>query len=473
MVINPMKRKYSSSSVSIPSKRRSSYSSSGNTSSSKSMFTPTRLLNATLAVAPPSIKPYIAAGKLAYNGYKAYKRSTGSVKASAERKHGKWGGVSTGRYKGKFRKPRAVKTSILSESLQKGFAETSEFFGRIEDPDTVYIGHSTRDIQAYANTLSAAFIRMLFKKAGYNIANRLEELNLSQWDSSAGFKLEFVIQNAHAAGTALGPGTSSYETVDNLTLTQIAQNFNGFNSWMNTYIQNNDGNNNTQVPHKLILYCLDKDQAVSNWRMLSQIDLSHQKVTFHAKSTLVIQNRTSAAGATTGDKAADRVDNQPLCGKMYEFNQATPRLGQNHTSIQQLQAIPRLGTLLIRAAEMTDNGLQNSPHPRMWTNCTKVSNIILQPGEMKQNTITHTFSGRLITVLNRMKAQGYFATDQEAWGGAGKFMLIQLEEKLRTPSANPVTVQYERKIELMCFSKPTKAPALTQTLAVLEINRLP
>jgi len=432
------------------------------------------LFNAATTAGTYSPDPYIKgaayAAKMAKAGYDIW---AGTTPPKTKYGYKKWSGVSTGRYKGRFRKPRKVKTSLLSKSLQKGFAETSEYFGRVEDPECVYIGHSTCDVQAYANTISAMFIRDLFKKAGYNIANRLEELNLFGWDNSDGFKLEFVIQGDTTGGTALGAfGVSSYITTDNLTLTQIAQNFNGFNVWMFNYLDNNNtGSTANQIPLKLILYSSDRNALETNWRMASQIDLTYQHITFHAKSTLVVQNRTSAAGAATGDKNADRIDNQPLSGKLFHFNQATPRLGQNHTSIQQLQAIPTRGNMLVRAAEMTDGSLQNSPHAKLWTNCTKSSNILIQPGDMKQSIISHTFSGRLLTVLNRMRKKAIF--NGEVIGGAGKFELVQLEEKLRTVSTNPVTVQYERKLELMCYSKKTKSPALTQTLAVVELNNIP
>jgi len=424
----------------------------------------------------PTGNPYIRAAQAAYKvgvvGKRIYDAYKGSTPKRTKPGTKKWAGVSTGRYKGNFRKPKKVKKTMLNQSLQKGFAETSEFFGRVEDPECVYIGHSTRDCQAYANTISAMFIRDLFKKAGYKIANRLEELNLAAWDNSSGFKLQFVIQNVSNTGTALGPVVSDFEITDNLTLTQVAQQFSGFNAWVYDYITTNSTAVQGQIPFKMILYSKDKYSNGDSfeWRMASQIDLAHQFITFHAKSTLVIQNRTSAAGAETGNKNLDRVDNQPLAGKMYEFSQATPRLGQAHTSFWQLNSIPYRGNVLIRSAEM-DSSLQNSPDPKIWTNCTKVSNVLIQPGEMKQSVITHTFEGRLLTVLKRMRVANNFNGSTN--GGAGKFHMIQLEEKLRTTSANPVTVQYERKIELMCFSKPTKSPGLLQTLAVVELNNLP
>jgi len=382
----------------------------------------------------------------------------------------KWEGTSTGVYAGKFRKARKVKNTFFTECLRTGYKENIEEFGRVEDPNTVYLGHSTKHELEMAVVFTGCFIRNLFRKAGMEIANRREELGLFSFNNSSGFKIEYVVQNPQTGQQLLN---SEYVIADNQTLSTIVANMSAMTGQIGNFIRNTD----QLEPYKLTLYSLDRDvvDLNLNWRMAAQINMSHQYVNLMVKSTLVVQNRTAGATAGATDKGSDRVDNQPLVGKLYEFSQASPRLAQkNNPNGERLGRVPQAGLSLVRAAQLGSADFENSPDPKIWTNVSKTSNIILQPGTMKENSIVHMFKGKIMTVLRRIRSSQSTGVGPAAEfvGGAGKFVYMQFEEKLRTTSSNPVTVQYERKYEIGMIMKKTKTPALQPGLLVNEVNNL-
>ncbi|MFN3076444.1 MAG: hypothetical protein ABT940_06120, partial [Alphaproteobacteria bacterium] len=79
-------------------------------------------------------------------------------------------GASTGRYRGKFNKPRKTKNpKVETMCLQKGFHTTTEIHGTITDDHCAYIGHSTFDIEGYAHGIVGALLRKLLKKGGITV----------------------------------------------------------------------------------------------------------------------------------------------------------------------------------------------------------------------------------------------------------------------------------------------------------------
>jgi len=393
-----------------------------------------------------------------------------SVSTSTQTMNAKWKGSSTARYAGKFRRGRKPKPTIKTTSLQKGYASTLENFGRIGDADVAYIGHSTKHVELYARVLVAALLRELFMKAGLPVSSKDTTLDLSNFNLGNGFKINFQTVNVLSGiynglyDCVIGSSTSTFEDVIAACSTVVA--------WFVDFLVNTTNPPNDESPFRITLYSEDIHGGESSWRLCSQLNLVDHKVTFYAKSTLVVQNRTAGALAAGGVLDADRVDNQPLFGKIYTFSQASPRMTTPTAGNTELGRLNSNGLSLVRGSELSF-GLQNCPDPKIWTNVAKVSNIVLQPGTMKQHTVTHKYSGKLITVLLRMR--NAHTSDNYAYftGGAGASQFIVLEEKLRTGSTNIITVQYERRLDVMAYCSPTKTPPLIARLTTFEINNFP
>lgn len=344
---------------------------------------------------------------------------------------------SSGFYKGSIGRAKYVKKTSEIVALQKGFHTTFDTYGRVTDPQAVYLIHSTWKALAIAEVICGSLIRKLFQKAGVQINERTEELPLASISVATGFRLEFTHQNAvNAAGT-----TVTYDTVDDDTLQSVINLFTGFSAFMINYL------NNVTVasePYRLSLYSLDG--AV--WRIASTLNLANEHMNLFISSELNMQNRTQGDAAAAGDLNTDRTDNQPLICKMYEFNNSDPRLRQNGANTDELNTSGTGGIKLIRATSLPTT-LQNRPSPKIWANCKGATQFILDPGNLKKTFISWKTSGLLINVLKKLKC--YVTNLFGVSGVPGKCQVIMFEEKLRTAGTNPVTIQYEHIHKAGCW----------------------
>jgi len=419
--------------------------------------------------AAQAAKGAYSAGKVLFkgwNGNKSRHTQTRRVRGSA-----KWNNTSTGAYGGRFKKPRKVKNSIFTQSLRSGYKMDVEEFGRIEDPDSVYIGHSTKHIVNMTTAIVGALLRKLFVKAGYPIGDRFDELALFSWNNSDGFKIEYVVKNGLDSGEVLSVSVSigDNQSFQSLMGATGAGTMGAIAAQMANFIKLTD----KLIPHKLILYMSDRNAVETNWRMASSINVGYERMHLASKSTLTVQNRTAGANAVAADKSSERVDNQPLEGTLFEFNQATPKLkfmALNPGNQRPLNSFVENGLRLVRSAVL-DNSMQNAPDPKIWSNCNKKSKVLIQPGSMKKTVLFHKYESSLLTFLQRI--QNFHTEGTDMTGGSGKSQFLQLQETLRTTSSNPVTVQYERHLEIGCYFKSTKVAPIKANLIVSEQNDLP
>lgn len=393
----------------------------------------------------------------------------------------KWMSGSTGFYKGSFKRPRQTsQPKVETLCLAKGFHCTKEYFGKIEDPHTVYLHHSTFEIDLYARSICAALIRKLFKKAGITVEDRSRELNLSNVANSSGFRIVFVTQNPVGGNVS----NLDYDTKDNYSLSDLITDWPAFTDYFKDYIK---AASVDDVPMQLILYDRRNNGAGTDaFRIAANMYLNHEYLDLYSQSKLIVQNRTAGDGATTTEEKAqlDRIDNQPLQGYIYEYKNADPRLNIVGTTGESfdnmgLNYTTGSGLLLLRAATLGSSGsapnvfvqYEEPPVPKTWANIAKSSKILLQPGTMKKTYISHKFSGKIVNVMKALRVEYHTGT---AYAGVkGKSQIIALEEKLRTTSTNPVTVMYEceKKIGAV-FKTRGKVPFITE-LTTQNVNNLP
>jgi len=344
---------------------------------------------------------------------------------------------SSGFYKGSIGKARHFKATSEIVALQKGFHSVFDTYGRVTDPQAVYIIHGTWKALAIAEVICGSLIRKLFQKAGVQINERTEELPLVSISVATGFRLEFTHQNAvNAAGT-----TVTYDTVDDDTLQTVINNFTGLSAFFINYL------NNVTVasePFRLSLYSSDS----ATWRIASTLNLANEQMNLFLSSELNMQNRTQGDTAAAGDLTIERTDNQPLICKMYEFNHSDPRLRQNGANTDELNTGGQAGIKLIRATTLPAT-FQHRPSPKIWANCKGTSQFILDPGNLKKTFVSWKSSGLLINVLKKLKC--YVTNLFGVSGAPGKCQVVMFEEKLRTAGTNPVTIQYEHVHKAGCW----------------------
>ena len=291
----------------------------------------------------------------------------------------KWAGASTGVYQGVLKKPTKIKPTIESVCLEKGFHSTEETFGRIQDEHTVYIAHSTYNVQLMAKTIQGAILRSLFKKAGYAVPNMHQIMPLYSYGDADGFKVEYITKQPMDGTTT----TYNYISTSGQTFSSYISAF----TQMYDHIRDYLAGLNTQEPSEVSLYLSDRNGVSTNWRLCSNINLKNQILFLHIGSSLKIQNRTAGDKASATDEerySADRIDSQPLKGRIYQFKHADMRIkkasdlawvGEN-----QFNRAASKGLQLVRGSVDTIDWYQELPSPSLWANCDKTAGLVINPG---------------------------------------------------------------------------------------------
>lgn len=358
------------------------------------------------------------------------------------------GGRSVGTYKGKFKKAKKLKKDGLKTKAQKnGYHITGEIHGVVQDPHCIYIGHGTFHAVNFAKVLFMSAMRNLFKKAGLVPATKNSKLQLEPGGTSFIGQLRFVWQFMHPVTGVVTAYTRDWGAGDT---------FEGFvEGWtaVQTPLNQMFLNDLELLPHKLYMYRCDLIDTMTDeaqYHEVCHLDLDSQVFTIWMKSTLAVQNRTAGDLATSGDLSLDRVDSQPLKGKKYFFKGGSPRLRNvmdtlHDTTDAQLNNTTYYTFRSIRSGQLTGDHWE-PPNPKMFSNCTKATNISLQPGDIKSTTISHKWSGSINTLVKKLSS---VSLDGDYISSVpGKYEMICVEEVIRTAGTNPITLNYEREYEI-------------------------
>jgi len=400
--------------------------------------------------------------------------------------------LTNGPYTGRAPAGKRIKRTIESKCLSSGYHKTIEQFGVVADSDCVHIMHSTGYVVETCRTMAASILRKLMNKAGYKVTNAHITIPatttaplapvLNPIENSVG--LQFVYTK-RAAGTGIATNIS-YLTLPLTSFNGLVEGFNGFSDHFIQFIRGES----IDQPYKIAVYTQDSALLGSDWRMAAEIYLEDCKLEIHFQSALTLQNRTKAAlnadGTASEQANTDRVDVQPLKGYMYDFKHADPRVrhgGSNVSLVGGTDATPFTNQYFNR---IDDRGLglvlgqefqpgQEPFVPKYFANVTKSNTVYMQPGELKKFQFGHMMKGKLTNLLKTMKASSWFTAGVNTYfsGLAGKSQMISLEELLRTPSLNKVTIAYERELKIGAIANIQQSNAPLETKIVsAEINRV-
>lgn len=389
------------------------------------------------------------------------------------------GTTSLGPYTGRFGKTKRNVQSIEARCLSQGYHKTIEQFGGISDPDCVHIAHSTANVLETSYTMASALIRKVMTKAGFKITNAHVNVAVSDpvsgtvaIDDSTGLK--FVYTGKESASGAFE--TIVYETLVNASFGGILDAFGvSLGNKFIDYIRDSI----TYEPYRLAVY--KKDESVlTHWRLGAELFLEDMHMDVYFQSSLVIQNRTKAANNADGTSAdqlsLDRVDIQPLKGYIYDFKHGDPRVKHQGAgfvsaypfSNQVFNMIPEPGLNLVRGVQFQP--AQEPLQPKFWSNCNKSTQVMVQPGEMKKLSFSHVLKGKVTTLIKNMKACNWLTITTSTYytGIIGHCQMISLEELMRTPSTNLVTLAYERELKIGAIAKEMKRQAPLETKLIAQ-----
>ena len=382
------------------------------------------------------------------------------------------------RYRTKLRKSKrsmykkSGKTNEMVQSLKYGYHVTREMYGTVTDPHIGYIIHSTNEYNYLARIVIGAMVRKLFKKAGFSIESRDQTLPLETITGSG--PDAFIIKYVQTKFSTNLQIESLYEIPANASLEDILENMLGLNQLIVNYWRDSEADELTHLRLYMRTTVLPTDER----RLVAELDLKNEQFHFCSTSKLKVQNRTK--GDTNGsDNDADRIDNMPVYGKLYEFQGGNIKLRTVNNSDWDYNAyfncMPANGLSLVRGAEIPE--YEEPPTGKHFMNNVSQVKVYLNPGDIKYASISYNFSGKFKTFMDKFKAKNYGNNVGAAFryaGIPGKTQMVVLEEVIRSISSNPIVLVYERQIQMGGYltSKKRAVPFTTQ-LTSQAINNLP
>lgn len=389
-------------------------------------------------------------------------------------------GVSEGKFKGRLTARKKEKFAI-NKFGKLGYTCSNNLVGTVADPNAVYIYHSTYDVNMIARAIIGALLRKLFKKAGIDVSNENNELHFRDFVDSQDFQIIYRDQDL------VNGNSSPYDYVipNNTTFKTLLDTFcvytpnTPFKRIIDFMLAGADTNDIRRQPSSLCLMVRDKwlNGAVEEyaWRTHTHMDLQNEKIVFHSRSSLIVQNRTKGSAAPVTDYSDQRVDNQPLMGKLYEFYNGDPRLKTAQLTGTGVAneydfLIGTAATPSVRAFGSTvfpSDYMDEVPSGKLWKNTKKTSNVMIQPGDIKKSTLDVTYDLPLLELLIKFRVvtQGT-VSGTTAYTGLKSHQseILALQEVLRTPADNFITVQYEVNniCGAYCYSKKSKSFFRTQ-----------
>lgn len=385
-------------------------------------------------------------------------------------------------------------TSKKTVFQSKGFVQNDETYGNVADPDCVYVGHTTFDLEIYAKVIAYAILRKLLNKGGWFPTEIDQDLALSGIsNSSSGYffilTLAGVVDTAGGAQTFYSTGFT--EDMENLnTNLGLATKIQAQMANLGTSATGQDGNSFEFV--ELSLHYGDGTD-LNRKSLISKIDFRSEKIDVFCRSELVLQNRTK--GATSSDVDATAIDNQMLQGYMYEGNGVpiTKTSNPQNDMFWDLNRVTKTGLILAQANgnpfPVSGGGTpvvtsmnpvyKEPPIPASFMNCKKSKSVLLQSGQYGRFVLYSKFHGLFNVVLGKTLVYTGRDGSTNLWRkfirAPGKFQFLALEEVLNSGSTNKIDIawQVQRTAGAYLTTTSKRIMFANHTERKLTVNGLP
>lgn len=422
------------------------------------------------------------------------KKSKSSKKARTDKKQSKVSkaaGESVGKYAGKLkRSKKAPKPMNVTTASEKGYVVTKDITGVVSDSQCVYIYHSTYEASLIARAMTAAVLRLLFLKAGIEITNEQTELPLYEAAHSVGFKIVYYDKDPITQdGSSVPAHRYEYYIEDNTTFVKMLDDICtwGTNSLYQRFVNHMVIPTFNNVPVSITLCVKDVEPnpnppatvPVNSWRTHTHVGLTNLHLALMCKSEIMLQNRTRGSNAGATDYSDQRVDNQPLKGKLYEFRNGDPRLRQSQKVgdgiLDQNDFLYNTGcTKAIRSfgQDIFPNDTMDSPPiGKLWKNVEKTSNVLIEPGDIKKAQVDVKYDLALPELLSKFRvvAEGQHKASFSYVGlKSHKSQIVALEEVLKTPNDNFITCNYQVRLTYAAYAYLKRDKVILRSFHVTE-----
>lgn len=362
---------------------------------------------------------------------------------------------TTGRYVGRLR--RGWRKPYV-KNLQKGVEYTMENRGTIDDANAVYVGHSIASM-IVVKVVARAIVKAIFLKAGIDITDFDNVVPMSATNKYRFFHK--YIKDVTSTSTYV---TDAYDIVSGNTFNQVADNF--VDRWEAAVT---DGTPTSEGPWqimRIVEFGLLSGTGEPYEALMARIDGSALYINFDFVSTLQAQNQTLGAnGADTNDELTTNIENNPLKGKVYKSRKASNGLttkwkpNTSTPGFTNLIADKDTGLITQTATDLSDD-LYKKPPQGFFFNSTAQANCMLQPGQIKHDTIKFSrkmYVDRFMQIFTNAvwRAANQSTPFVQCWVPFGFAHVVGMEKLLDSGSSEQnirlgfeVTSTYRAKVDI-------------------------
>jgi len=396
--------------------------------------------------------PYVGAayeaGSAAYSLYKKFRGKKGRKKSQLYETMGKYGG--------NFKKvTRRGARSGWDKYNREGVVSVNEISGNLTDVDCVYLMNESVNSRDAIYYILAAMCRKIIEMAGGRVTGLADAVfPFSAGDvSSTGYIIRYIKQN-QLSGVAV---VKDFAVLAASTFGDVVQFFRGD---MEEYCSGFGRLNNQNMDEPLSLSVIT---GVGGAQLTQSVILFNETfVEMKGLSEMKIQNRTKSS---TGSEDAENVNNNPLQGKAYLFR-GVPKPKGNVRAVggtnDQAFAFERMqypkgltgfgGNSLGLGVDFRE-----PPNASQFWNCSKLSKVRLEPGQIKSFFTSGFKVGNVLKILKSIRLQ---LDAGGAWSTYSIFpvQMVGLEDVLNASAVEAISVQYEveKTLGVKCFVKQKK-----------------
>jgi len=385
-------------------------------------------------------------------------------------------GNYTGSYKGALPKPK--RPAKPGKYAMSGARAEVEKHGIQSLDHVVYLGAQSAPAFCMGGIVGQAFIRKVmaihYKVEYAHPASQLvPSLYVGGSFGHSPIELKFIYKNTGSIGVpAYGYGPTFTFTPSGTLLT--------FGTWFATNVFNNGlfgGGDNTSVfENELYAYQfvnVDKFGATENQYVNGPvIPLERQYLSVYSTVRMHIQNITAADGTGSDTLQSDRIDNNPLKGKLFRFSGPLPKLSdvRGIATTLQITPVPEENAYQLQHDTTPDGIIYPSvaltgvwaqvPNASQFANCKGELPVSLAPGAMRDYTITFNYSGTLQRLIRGFGSKDSLGRPRpNGIHQFGESFLFALEKRMPTGISPAVTLNFHyEQYYGACFGRRGRLP---------------
>lgn len=369
-----------------------------------------------------------------------------------------------GSYQGKFR--RVVAAPPPGKFAKYGWRSHYESFGQRSYDEVAYLGVQSFNRRQLGIALGAALWRRILKRySKLEISDPREALGMlhitannltAQFDPLP--KRVVWIDRYRATGTALWTiAQNAWE--QNLgktsTLLSLAE------DWCDNVFMSANFGAGGGLNAELYGYRVDTkdllDTAYADLTRYGPMERVYDlNVKLYSLVSVTVQNVTVADDIAGDNRDADRIDRNPIVGRILRFNELTPVLNHMRGAFQGANTTYNEGGATRLTLDANGDGLiipenvmsgkwTQLPKPDQFLNCTGVANVALEPGAMKKMVLKFKYNGtlsRLMTGMTDHEITSPYRVAGVRRNQLGTCQLIAFEKRMSTGAAQ-VTLNFQ------------------------------